>query len=126
MELSGAGAGGVGIFGEEHGEVCGLDGEPGGDRIAEEFGIGVAIMLIANAYLLSREYFTMVAMRHMSARQAADLRRINAGRVWAAGLVPASLALVPFVSILVPLFSTSYFVHIFKRIAKDTRVQPAP
>ena len=83
------------------------------------FGIGVAIMLIANAYLLGREYFTMVAMRHMPARQAANLRKINSGRVWAAGLVPAGLALIPFLNILVPLFSTSYFVHIFKKIAID-------
>ncbi|MGB5213586.1 MAG: EI24 domain-containing protein [Anderseniella sp.] len=83
------------------------------------FGIGVAIMLIANAYLLGREYFTMVAMRHMPARQAANLRKINSGRVWAAGLVPAGLALIPFLNILVPLFSTSYFVHIFKKIAMD-------
>lgn len=86
------------------------------------FGIGIAIMLIANAYLLGREYFTMVAMRHMPARQAAQLRKANSGRVWAAGLVPAGLALIPFVSILVPLFSTSYFVHIFKRISMDQRI----
>ncbi len=86
------------------------------------FGIGIAIILIANAYLLGRAYFTMVAMRHMPARQAAQLRRANSGRVWAAGLVPAGLALVPFVSILVPLFSTSYFVHIFKRISMDQRI----
>ena len=83
------------------------------------FGIGVAIMLMANAYLLGREYFTMVAMRHMPARQAAQLRKANSGRVWAAGLIPAGLSLIPFLSILVPLFSTSYFVHIFKAINKD-------
>lgn len=86
------------------------------------FGIGVVIMLMANAYLLGREYFTMVAMRHMPARQAAQLRKANSGRVWAAGLVPAGLALIPFLNILVPLFSTSYFVHIFKRISMDQRM----
>ena len=83
------------------------------------FGIGVVIMLMANAYLLGREYFTMVAMRHMPARQAARLRKANSGRVWAAGLIPAGLSLIPFLSILVPLFSTSYFVHIFKAINRD-------
>lgn len=86
------------------------------------FGIGVAIMLTANAYLLGREYFTMVAMRHMPARQAAQLRKANSGRVWAAGLIPAGLALIPFLNILVPLFSTSYFVHIFKRINTDQQM----
>ena len=90
------------------------------------FGIGVAIMLTANAYLLGREYFTMVAMRHMPASHAARLRKANSGRVWAAGLIPAGLALVPFLNILVPLFSTSYFVHIFKRISADYQMaEPA-
>jgi len=90
------------------------------------FGIGVAIMLAANAYLLGREYFTMVAMRHMPARQAAKLRKANSGRVWAAGLVPAGLALIPFLNILVPLFSTSYFVHIFKQINADQQMAEVP
>ncbi len=82
-------------------------------------GIGVFIMLTANAYLLGREYFTMVAMRHMPIKQAKQFRQDNAARVWAAGLVPAGLALIPFVSILAPLFSTSYFVHIFKKMHRD-------
>jgi CysZ protein len=82
-------------------------------------GIGVLIMLTVNAYLLGREYFTMVAMRHMTVKQASLFRKANTGRIWAAGLVPAGLALIPFVSILVPLFSTSYFVHIFKKIQRD-------
>ncbi len=83
------------------------------------FGIGALIMLVVNAYLLSREFFTMAAVRHMPIRDAHEFRKSNAGRIWAAGLVPAGLALIPFVNILVPLFSTSYFVHIFKRISKD-------
>ena len=33
------------------------------------FGIGALIMLVVNAYLLSREYFTMAAARHMPVRQ---------------------------------------------------------
>ena len=83
------------------------------------FGIGALIMLVTNAYLLGREYFTMAAVRHLPVHDAHAFRKANAGRVWAAGLIPAGLALVPFVNILVPLFSTSYFVHIFKRISKD-------
>jgi CysZ protein len=88
-------------------------------------GIGAAAMVIANAYLLGREYFTMVAARHMGFGEAADLRRDNAARVFAAGLIPAGLAVIPLVNVLVPIFSTAYFVHIFKMIAADERVVPA-
>lgn len=88
-------------------------------------GIGAAAMVIANAYLLGREYFTMVAARHMGFGEAANLRRDNAARVFAAGLIPAGLAVIPLVNVLVPIFSTAYFVHIFKMIAADERVVPA-
>ena len=81
------------------------------------FAIGPLVMLLANAYLLGREYFSMIAMRHMSFRDASRMRKQNAGRIFAAGLVPAGIALVPLVSIIVPLFATSYFVHIYKQIA---------
>jgi CysZ protein len=84
------------------------------------FGIGAIALLVANAYLLSREYFEMAAMRHMPAEEAKLLRREHSTEVFAAGFVPAALALVPIVNLTVPLFSTSYFVHIFKRMKRSS------
>jgi CysZ protein len=80
------------------------------------FGIGAVTMLVANAYLLSREYFEMAAMRHMAVEDARQLRKENAPHIFLTGLVPALLALIPIVNLAVPLFSTSYFVHIFKQV----------
>ena len=80
------------------------------------FGVGAIALVGANAYLLSREYFEMVAMRHMSAEDAKTLRRENGPSVFLAGLVPAVLSLVPLVNLAVPLFATSYFTHLFKSV----------
>ena len=80
------------------------------------FGIGVIALVIANAYLLSREFFEMAAMRHMPAEEARALRKANAPAVFFAGLLPALLSFVPFANLLVPLFATSYFVHLFKPV----------
>jgi CysZ protein len=79
-------------------------------------GIGVVALIIANAYLLSREFFEMIAMRHMPIDEARVLRKENSPRVFAAGFVPALLSIIPVVNLAVPLFATSYFVHIFKRV----------
>jgi CysZ protein len=79
-------------------------------------GIGAVAMVLANAYLLGREYFEMVATRHMPVDEARKLRKENAPRVLAAGFIPAFLVAVPFVNIITPIFSTIYFVHIFKQI----------
>ncbi|MFN0193173.1 MAG: sulfate transporter family protein [Aestuariivirga sp.] len=78
------------------------------------FGIGAIAMVGANAYLLSREYFEMAAMRHMPVDEARAFRKANAPQVFVAGLIPAVLSVVPLANLLVPLFATSYFVHLFK------------
>ncbi len=79
-------------------------------------GIGAVALVLANAYLLSREYFEMVAMRHMPEQEARMLRRENGPAIFFAGLVPAVFSVVPIVNLAVPLFATSYFTHLFKSV----------
>lgn len=74
-------------------------------------------MLLANAYLLSREFFEMASLRHLPRNDAARLRRRHSRRIFIAGLLPAALAFVPFANLVVPLFSTSYFTHLYKTLA---------
>ena len=80
------------------------------------FGVGALALIAANAYLLGREFFEMAATRHMPVAEARLLRRKNTPRIFAAGLIPALLSLVPLVNLVVPLFATTYFVHIFKQV----------
>jgi CysZ protein len=84
-------------------------------------GIGAVALIVANAYLLSREFFEMIAMRHMPVDEARLLRRENTPRVFAAGFVPALLSIIPVVNLVVPLFATSYFMHIFKQVRATSR-----
>lgn len=80
------------------------------------FGFGAFVLVAANAYLLGREYFEMVAMRHMPVEEARLLRKENSPAVFVAALLPAAMSLIPFVNLLVPLFSTAYFTHLFKSV----------
>jgi CysZ protein len=84
------------------------------------FAVGAVVLVIANAYLLSREYFEMAACRHMPADEARRLRKENSPQILAAGFIPALLALIPIVNLIVPLYSTSYFTHIFKQVAASS------
>ena len=86
-------------------------------------GLGAIGLIISNAYLLGREYFEMTGMRHMPRLEAKELRRRNAGRVFAAGLAPAALALVPLGNLIVPIFTTAYMTHIFKTVQRDDALQ---
>jgi len=58
----------------------------------------------------------MIAMRHMPVDEARLLRRENTPQIFAAGFVPAILSIIPVVNLVVPLFATSYFIHIFKQV----------
>jgi len=79
-------------------------------------GFGALVLVAANAYLISREYFDMIAMRHLPFSDARQLRRENGVMVLLAGVVPALLALIPLLNLFVPLFATAYFVHVFKQV----------
>jgi CysZ protein len=83
-------------------------------------GFGAIVLVVINAYLLSREYFEMAAMRFMSPDDAKDLRKENGVQVFAAGFLPAVMVLIPIVNLTVPIFSTSYFVHLFKQVQRSS------
>ena len=80
------------------------------------FGFGAFLLVAANAYLIGREYFEMVAMRHMPLEEAKLLRRENSPTIFVAALLPALMSLIPVLNLTTPLFSTAYFTHLFKSV----------
>jgi len=83
-------------------------------------GFGFLIFLVANAYLLGREYFELAARRHHDELAARELRRRNSGPIFLAGLLIAAFLAVPVANLLAPLFGTAFMVHFEKRIAART------
>lgn len=74
------------------------------------------VFYAVNGYLLSREYFEVVAARRLPAPAVRTLRRTHMRRLFAAGLVVALLLTVPFVNLLAPIIGTAAMVHIFQRL----------
>jgi CysZ protein len=81
-------------------------------------GVNLIAFYVGNGYLLGREYFEMVAMRHVSPDEARALRKANMGYVSLCGLIIAGLASVPILNLLTPLFATAFMVHIYKSLAR--------
>ncbi len=84
-------------------------------------GFGVLIFLFANAYLLGREYFELVALRHYDEETVRRLRARHSGQVFGAGLLIALFIAIPVVNLLAPLFATAFMVHLEKSIAEEER-----
>ena len=69
-----------------------------------------------NGYLLGREYFTLVAARHLGRQGADQLRRRHAGQVWLAGALMAAPLAFPLVNLVVPVLGVATFTHMVHRL----------
>jgi uncharacterized protein involved in cysteine biosynthesis len=81
-------------------------------------GAGAVIFFIAAAYLLSREYFELAAMRFHPVAEAKALRKANQSTVFTAGLFIAAFVSIPIVNLATPLFAMAMMVHVHKRVAR--------
>jgi CysZ protein len=81
-------------------------------------GLGVVIFFLAAAYLLSREYFELAAMRYRPAAEAKALRKANQSTVFIAGLLIAAFVSIPIVNLATPLFGMAFMVHMHKRLSR--------
>jgi CysZ protein len=81
-------------------------------------GVNLIAFYVGNGYLLGREYFEMVAMRHLPPEAARSLRKANRLTVLLCGFVIAGLASVPILNLTTPLFATAFMVHMFKQLRR--------
>jgi CysZ protein len=81
-------------------------------------GIGLVVLFLANAYLLSREYFILAAMRFRPPNEAKAMRRAYRGQIFLAGLLIAMFVSIPIVNLATPLFAMAMMVHMHKRLSQ--------
>lgn len=72
-----------------------------------------------NGYLLSREYFELVSLRHMQQSQIKGIRRGNRGPVFLAGVIIAFGTTVPILNLFVPILATALMVHVFRQLWRE-------
>jgi len=82
-------------------------------------GFGAVIFFLASAYLLSREYFELAAMRHQPVAEAKRLRKMHRSTVFLAGMFIAAFVSIPIVNLATPLFAMAFMVHVHHRITDD-------
>lgn len=80
-------------------------------------GINAIAFLLANAYLLGREYFLFAATRFRSLEEAMELRRRYAPQLFLAGLFIAAFVATPGLNVLTPLFGVAFMSRIHKMLS---------
>lgn len=73
------------------------------------------VFYAVNGYLLSREYFELVALRRLNPADARRVRKRHSGTLMLTGVAIAFLLTVPFVNLLAPVIGTAAMVHLFER-----------
>ena len=73
-----------------------------------------------NGYLLGREFFELVAIRHLNPNQIRILRKKQKLTVFFIGLVLALISMVPILNLLLPLYATALMTHVFHYLQKKS------
>jgi CysZ protein len=81
-------------------------------------GVNLIAFLVANGYLLGREYFELAAARFRPLGEVAAMRRRHRGTVFVAGVLLALMIAVPVVNLLTPLVGIALMVHVHKQLSR--------
>ena len=79
--------------------------------------VNVAAFFLANAYLASREYFELAAMRFRPVEEAHALRRAHALTIFLHGLPIAAVLAVPLLNLATPTFGVALMTRLHRRLA---------
>lgn len=79
------------------------------------------VFLAVNGWLLSRQYFELVAARRLGAARARELRRAQGLRLLPAGLLMAFALSIPLVALAVPVLGVAAFTHTYHRAVGTPR-----
>lgn len=78
--------------------------------------LSFALYYAVNGKLLGREYFEIVALRHMDGAAATDMRQRNSGKIWRTGAITAGLLTIPGLNLIAPIIGTAAMVHVFQKL----------
>jgi CysZ protein len=82
-------------------------------------GVAEVATVIANGWLLGREFFELASLRHLSRQQSDALRRRHSGKIFAGGLLISVLTVIPVLDLIAPFFGSALMAHLFKRIIHE-------
>lgn len=84
----------------------------------------LVLYYLLNGYLVSREYFELVALRRMGPAAALQMRRQSRGRILMAGILLTFLLTIPIINFLTPVIATAFMVHVFRGLPGRQEILP--
>ncbi|WP_169566956.1 EI24 domain-containing protein [Sneathiella limimaris] len=82
--------------------------------------INLFVYYLLNGYLLSREFFQQVAVRHHEMKVVNRLRKIGNMEIFLTGVAIAFCMTIPILNLIVPIIATATMVHLYKKRAHSS------
>ena len=82
--------------------------------------VNLFVYYLLNGYLLSREFFQQVAVRHHDTKTVNKLRKIGNMEIFLTGVAIAFCMTIPILNLIVPIIATATMVHLYKTRAKSS------
>jgi len=80
--------------------------------------LNLVLYYVLNGYLISREYYELVALRRLAPRPARRLRRAHRGRILLGGIILIFIMTIPIVNLITPVLATAFMVHVFQNLPR--------
>jgi len=84
-------------------------------------GVNIAVFYLLNGTLVGREYFEMVALRHLPPKEVKRVRRANGPSIFFAGVITTLALSIPIVNFFAPVFGAALMVHVYKEVTSHGR-----
>jgi len=78
--------------------------------------LGIFVFYCLNGYLLGREYFELVSLRHVKMEDIASIRQSNRWELFLFGLVTTFLFTIPIINFLAPILGVAGMTHFFRKL----------
>lgn len=82
--------------------------------------VNLVVFVLANGFLISREYFIMVGLRHVKDSHLEAFRNRHGKIILVTGYLLALTSLIPFVNLFFPIIVTSVMTHLFHLLPFET------
>ena len=85
--------------------------------------LGIFVFYCLNSYLLGREYFELVALRHIKLKDISSIRRSNSWQLFLFGSVTTFLFTIPIINFLAPILGVAGMTHFFRKLPTIKSIQ---
>ena len=80
--------------------------------------LNIILYYLLNGYLVSREYYELVALRRLEPRPARQLRQRHRGRILFAGVILVFFMTIPIINFVTPVLAAAFMVHIYQKLPR--------